>query len=98
MISEDELLTCVIECLRLFHWRYFHIRNSKAGIVQGNVGFPDLVAVRDGRIVVAELKSERGDLTADQRAWLEDWEFAGARVYVWRPSDWQRGEIEAVLR
>ena len=97
-MSEDELLRCVMECARLFRWRTYHIRNSRAGIVQGDVGFPDIVAIRDGSLLVAELKSDKGKLTQAQIDWLVDWAYAGARTYVWRPHDWLCGAIEEVLR
>jgi Holliday junction resolvase len=97
-MSEDELLSCVIECAILTRWRVYHIRNSKRGIVQGHTGFPDVVAVRDGRVLVAELKSAKGRLTAEQAEWLTDWRAAGALVFVWRPDDWLSGRIGEVLR
>ena len=49
-------------------WRYYHTRDSR----RSAAGFPDLVLVRGPRLIFAELKTERGKLTADQVAWLED--------------------------
>ena len=97
-ISEDELLTNVIECARLLRWRVYHIRNSKRGIVQGHVGFPDILALRDGQVLIAELKAERGRLTEEQDIWLREWRKAGALVHIWRPRDWLAGTIGEVLR
>jgi hypothetical protein len=54
-----------------------------------------LVLVRD-RVLVVELKSERGKPTAEQRRWLDALEAAGAEHYLWRPSSWP--EVERVLR
>lgn len=61
-------------------------------------GWPDLFLVRDDTLIVAELKSERGRVTDDQRRWLERFK-AVRRVVVapvWRPSMWR--QIEQVLK
>jgi hypothetical protein len=59
-------------------------------------GFPDLVMVRRGRLLFAELKSESGSVKVAQDGWLTDLEAVpGVGVYVWRPRDW--AEIAAVL-
>lgn len=42
------------------------------------------------RMIVAELKTERGKVTGKQRLWLEALKRVGnIEVYVWRPSDWR---------
>jgi hypothetical protein len=45
------------------------------------------VFVRPPEIFYAELKTEKGRLTAHQRAWLKVLEECGQEVHVWRPSD-----------
>ena len=52
-------------------WMRYHTRNSKGS----DPGFPDLVLLRPGRLVVAELKvhpfsQKRGRPTDAQAAWL----------------------------
>jgi hypothetical protein len=66
-----------------------------ATAMKGTKGFPDYIAVRDDRIVLAELKSEKGRLSEEQRQWLTSLEGTGkVEVYVWRPQDLSRiGEI-----
>ena len=59
-------------------------------------GFPDIMAVRRGRIILAELKAEDGKLTPAQRKWLWTLAEAGAEVYVFKPSMWP--QVERVLR
>jgi len=60
-------------------------------------GFPDTWIVGRGRLIVAECKTERGRLDADQRLWLAALrEVEGIEVYVWRPSDMD--EIERIMR
>jgi len=103
-MSEEGLLRHVRECARAFGWLVYHTRDSR----RSDAGFPDLVLVRPPRLIFAELKTEQGRLTAEQREWValldEVWQAQrgtlsrAIEVYVWRPSDWLRGEIEGVLR
>lgn len=61
-------------------------------------GWPDLVIVGPGGQLFVETKGQQETRTAEQRAW-GDWLLAsGARYHVWRPSDWDSGAIEAMLR
>ena len=93
-ISERDWQTRVVDCARLFGWRYCHQRpaRTKRGWVtpySGAGGFPDLVLLRGGRLILAELKSDRGVATADQQEWLAGFgEVPGVESYVWRPEDW----------
>jgi hypothetical protein len=66
---------------------------------RSNAGLPDIIAVRDGRLVFAELKTERGRLRPEQQAWRDELRrLTGAEYYIWRPRDWQSGAIERVLQ
>ena len=58
-------------------------------------GFPDLVLLRGGAIVAAELKVGRGKPTPEQASWLAAFAAAGAAAFLRRPDDWP--EIERVL-
>jgi hypothetical protein len=71
-MTEDELLTAILDAAKYLGWRAYHVRNSKAGIIQGDAGFPDLVLARKGEVRFVELKSATGRLTFDQAAWLND--------------------------
>jgi hypothetical protein len=82
----------VVRYARLMGWSAYHTYDSR----RSAAGFPDLVLVRRPRVVWAELKSERGRLTDDQRAWIEELRACGQAVFVWRPSNWE--EIERALR
>jgi hypothetical protein len=64
---------------------------------RGTRGFPDYIAVRGDRVVLAEIKSERGRASEDQQTWLTALEQSGrVEVYLWRPSDLQA--IAEILR
>ena len=95
-VSEKAFMQMVIDAARLLGWRVYHTFDSR----RSPEGFPDLVLVRDGRLVFAELKTERGKLSPSQQAWLAELEEVryqrGIEVYTWRPRDWE--QIERVLR
>lgn len=104
-MSEAQLLDATLELAALTGWRTFHARPARTlhgwrTPVQGDgAGFPDLVAVRHDRLVVAELKSARGRLTPGQSQWLEAFrQIPAAEVHIWRPEHWHDGTIEGVLR
>jgi hypothetical protein len=101
-VSEAEFLRQILTLARLHGWLVAHFRpaHTRTGwrtAVQGDgIGFPDVVMVRGRRLAVVEVKSQKGTLTASQERWLAKFEDAGARAFIWRPSDW--AEIEAFLR
>lgn len=64
-------------------WLPYHTYNSR----RSRAGFPDLVLVRDSRIVWRELKTSRGKPSAEQREWLAALKKANADVGIWRPID-----------
>jgi len=103
-LSEAELLANVLGLSRLRGFRTAHFRPGRTSDgswrtpVEGDAkGFPDLVIIGFGRLVVAELKSQAGKLAPEQAAWLRAWADTGAETYLWRPSDWLSGQIEAIL-
>ncbi len=100
LMSEEELQVSVLELARWRGWLCYHTYDSR----RSEPGFPDLVMVRAGKAVYAELKSDTGPITKDQKRWRERLErhveFAGPYVeyYLWRPDDWLSGKIEEALR
>src|SRR4051812_42146788 len=83
--SESSFQDQVVVLAKLFRWRDYHTFDSR----RSNPGFPDLVLVRDTRLVFAELKSERGKVRACQQDWLAELAFVPCvETYLWRPSDW----------
>jgi 3',5'-cyclic AMP phosphodiesterase CpdA len=69
-------------------------------------GYPDLTLAREGKIIFVELKADKGKLTPEQMDWADAIDGthrdSGYEMrpwyYVWRPSNWYAGEVEAVLR
>lgn len=71
-VTEDDLLTAIVEAAVWLGWRVHHDRRSDLARQQGHAGFPDVIAIRGGRIKAFELKSERGQLSGDQFAWQRE--------------------------
>lgn len=99
--TEDSFTRMILTVAALHGWRRHHGRPGRAAggwrtPVAGDVGFPDLVLVKPGRLILAELKVTT-TTTPDQRLWLELFRTVpGVEVYEWRPRDWPA--IEATLR
>ena len=83
-LDEKRFQAQVLELAHALGWRSYHPYNSR----RSARGFPDLTLVKGGRLIFAELKSERGRLISPQREWLNALRATPAEVYIWRPSDW----------
>ena len=100
-VREAEFACQVIALAKLHGWRVMHQRPARTlhgwrTAVQGDAGFPDVVLLRDGVLIVAELKADDGRLTPEQAAWLDAFRLAGIGGGVWRPRNWPL--IELTLR
>lgn len=90
-LSETAFQRTVIEAAQWYKWRVTHFRPVKiregkwATPLEGDPGFPDLALARAGQVILAELKTNRGSLDAEQVKW-----HAALGVFgrVWRPRDW----------
>lgn len=83
-ITERQFQAQVIRLARLCGWRVqFHWseRHSPAG-------WPDLALWRGSRFLLAELKTERGRVSAAQQRTIEELRECGLEVHLWRPSQW----------
>jgi hypothetical protein len=70
-MTEDELLIAITEAATFLGWRWTHVRRSDLAIIQGHVGFPDIVLAKAGRVLFLELKRQDGRATPDQVAWID---------------------------
>src|SRR5689334_16563673 len=68
IVSEKEFMRSVCEAATAYGWTYYHTWNS----MHSAAGFPDLVMVRNVRLIFAELKTESGTLTKQQSKWSEN--------------------------
>ena len=93
-LSEKDFSQTVYDLARMLGWLVVRFPTwQRTGTTPG---FPDIIAVRRGRVLFAELKAEDGKPTPAQRKWLSALAEAGAEVYVFKPSSWR--QIEQVLR
>jgi hypothetical protein len=94
-MTERALQSAVIELARMRGWLVYHTYLS----ARSEPGFPDLVLVHEqsGALVFAELKSDRGKVTAAQDRWLRALALRGA-AFVWRPEHLRGGSIDHALR
>ena len=105
-MSEAELYEGVADLLKGLGWRYFHISAKAYKKHAVREGFLDLIMVKGGRLLFAELKRETGNLSDEQQGWLADLrrhdECCVAQVhpygvYVWKPSQLLDGTIARIL-
>lgn len=92
-MTEAVLQQKVEEMAARLGWRGYHTHDSR----RSDAGFPDLVLLRRGVHVVRELKTERGRVTPQQQAWLDDYQQAGVDACVWRPLDLIERRVEKTL-
>lgn len=102
-VSEKSWQSAVVEYARLTGWLVYHTHDSR----RSEPGYPDLTMVRQGRLVFAELKTDKGKLRPEQQTWIrelqecehsldDDGRVYFPEVHVWRPRD--IGEVERILR
>ena len=94
-VLEKHFQNQVIMLAKLYGWLVMHTRavEIRPGVwktpLTGHPGFPDLVLAHESGVIFAELKSDKGKLTAMQVVWSEALTIAGQEVYCWRPKDIQ---------
>lgn len=90
-LSEKEWMGQVIDLARTLGWKHYHPWIS----IHSAKGWPDLALWRE-RLVLAELKTDKGKVSDSQQLVLTQLCDAGVEVYVWRPADID--DIVSVLR
>jgi hypothetical protein len=91
--DEASFQAAVVELAILRKWLVHYNSDSR----RATAGLPDLILLRPPRLVIAELKTEKGRLSPEQAAWLAGLaKCPGVEAFVWRPRDMD--EIEGVLR
>ena len=106
-IPEVDFHATVAGMMKAFGWNLiYHTHNSE----RSESGFPDLFAIKSGkypRMLIAELKREKGQPTPEQHQWLQELQAFhcqgwipdrgfSVEVYLWRPSDLD--DIERILK
>ena len=92
LILEKDFQATVIEKARACGWMVFWTWHS----VHSPKGEPDLRLVRPPRVIFAELKTMKGQMTPDQREARDLLiDCPGVEWYLFRPNDWD--QIDEVL-
>ena len=92
-VSEADWQAQVIDLARLYRWRVHHCRPAQrqsggwSTPISGDPGFPDLVLVRSGRVIFAELKRDTAAsrMTAAQAGWRDALVGSAVLWFCWRP-------------
>ena len=83
-LTEKQFEGQIRELAKIFGWLYYHTWRS----THSPAGFPDCVMVRGKRLVIAELKSEKGIVSEKQQEWLDALrQVPAVEVFLWRPDD-----------
>lgn len=93
-MSEAAWQRRVLEAARLHRWRAVHIRPARTARgnwvtpYEGDPGLPDLILARDGVVLLAELKLDKGSRwMPGQQEWLAA---AGQNGRLWTPNSWDQ--------
>ena len=96
LISEADFQEALVEYAEMWGWLVWHDNDSRSN----DAGFPDMVMVKGGKLIFAELKRQkRYTIKPKQLEWIEALGLAaGPNVMAtfWFPSD--RDYAEAILR
>jgi hypothetical protein len=89
--SERELQATIVDACRVLGYRVAHFRPARTvhgwrTPMTGDIGFPDLVCARPGRVLALELKAARGRLGPGQAEWLRALQGAVVHAQVVTPA------------
>ena len=87
-MAEKEMQEAIRRAAIAHGYAVYHTHDSR----HSPAGFPDVIAIKGGRVLVLELKAQRGRVSDAQWAWLAAWASTGATVAVVRPEP-RDGEI-----
>lgn len=94
-MTERDLGLAIEQLCKYLGVRYYHAWSSQHSVP----GWPDYVFIRkDFTLLIRELKSARGRLTAHQEGWLDALTKGGHDANTWRPCDLASGRILAELK
>lgn len=82
-MTEKQLARNIVTEAKNCNWLVYHTFMSK----WSSPGFPDLLMIRDGKILAWELKAQDKEASPAQREWLDAFALSGADARVVRPDD-----------
>lgn len=93
-MTEAVLQKRVRDLALTYGWKFQHPYDSR----RSDPGWPDCAIGRTGRLIVRELKTQKGRVSPDQREWLAILKSCGIDAGIWRPSDLLDGTITRELQ
>lgn len=90
-LTEKQWQNRVLGLAAFYGWMAYHPPdnrpNANGGKQRVTAGYPDLTLTRDGALIYAELKTDKGRVTTEQQAWLDALAAVpGVEAHVWRPA------------
>lgn len=92
-MTEQQLQAAVSDMCKIYGIACYHTYYSR----RSAPGWPDLALCGAHGFITRELKTERGDTTADQDRWGWMLRQAGVSWDIWRPADLHSGRIQREL-
>jgi len=84
-MRERDFQAMVEQAAGYLSWRCYHTHDSR----RSNPGWPDLVCIKDGKMLALELKTERGRVRPEQEVWIAELgQVPGVEARIVRPSEW----------
>jgi len=92
-VRERDFQRLIVEAAGYLGYAVYHTFDSR----RSNPGWPDLVLLKQGRMICLELKTERGRIRPEQEVWIAALDqVPGVTARIVRPSQWD--QIEALLK
>ncbi len=93
VITEKDLREQVRDLCKVLGWKFYFTWTS----IHSPRGMPDLILVKPPRVIFAELKTDKGEVSTYQQEWLDTLgQCPSCEVYLWRPGDIE--EISRILQ
>lgn len=106
-VDEAEFQKVIVETAQLLGWHVFHVADSRREVIDRRrglsfmvgdklaKGWPDLALAhpRWHVFAVRELKTDKGRVTPEQKAWLELLASCGIDADLWRPRNWDESIV-----
>lgn len=91
--EEADIQSAIVADAQMLGYLVYHTYDSRRCVP----GFPDLVIVGYGHLIVLEIKTDRGRVSEAQRQWMTQLSAAGVDVRLYRTSEWRTLDLHHEL-